>query len=99
MGTSTTSGDGADAGGEGTAAGDDEDEDDIEALMLKPDSTFAQVMWYFSLPIYVPLYYIIPKPTESCFVGTFLVSLLFIAGFSFNLVYCVEILGRVIGIS
>merc|ERR1711920_488650 len=30
--------------------------------------------------------------------GTFVVSLLFIAGFSFFLVYCVEILGQVLGI-
>lgn len=65
---------------------------------MKPDSTIAQVMWYLSLPIYVPLYYLTPKPTERCFIGTFFISLLFIAGFSFFLVYCVEILGQVMGI-
>merc|ERR1719145_281905 len=32
------------------------------------------------------------------FVATFLISLCWIAGFSFFLVYCVEILGQVIGI-
>merc|ERR1711957_813623 len=55
-------------------------------------------MWYLSLPIYVPLYYLTPKPTERCFLGTFVVSLLWIAGFSFFLVYCVEVLGEVLRI-
>merc|ERR1712190_660839 len=76
----------------------EDDEDDIEALLLKPDSTVAQIMWYLSLPIYVPLYYLIPKPTDGCFLLTFFVSLVFIAGFSLFLVYCVEILGEVLRI-
>merc|ERR1712176_1459311 len=39
-----------------------------------------------------------PKPTERCFLLTFAISLFFIAGFSFFLVYCVEVLGEVLGI-
>jgi len=79
-------------------AEDDEDEDDIEAMLFMPDSPVAQVVWFLSLPIYVPLYYLIPKPTNGCFLYTFGVSLVFIAGFSLFLVYCVEILGEVLGI-
>lgn len=77
---------------------EDDEEDDIEALLMRPDSTFAQIVWYLSLPIYVPLYYFIPKPTDRCFLLTFCISLVFIAGFSLFLVYCVEILGEVLGI-
>lgn len=96
--TSTNEGDCGNPDGEGHCTEEEEEEDDIEALMIKPDSTFAQVMWYLSLPIYVPLYFLTPKPSERGFLGTFVVSLAFIAGFSFFLVYCVEILGQVLGI-
>lgn len=77
---------------------EEEDEDDIEALVIKPDGTIEQVVWYFSLPIYYPLYYCIPKPSDEKFLFTFVLSLAWIAGFSFFLVYCVETLGHVLDI-
>merc|ERR1712216_233833 len=77
---------------------EEEEEDDIEALMIRPDAPFAQFIWFMSLPIYGMLYYCIPKPSEKMFLVTFGVSLAFIGGFSLVLVYCVEILGEVLGI-
>lgn len=77
---------------------EDEEEDDIEALLIKPEDPVAQFVWYLSLPIYAMLYYCIPKPTDSQFLRTFTVSLMFIGGFSLFLVYCVEILGEVLHI-
>jgi len=70
--------------------------DDIEALLIKPQRVPDRIIWYLSLPIYAPLYYCIPKPSERCFLATFFISLLWIGGFSFFLVYCVEILGTVV---
>eukprot|EP00401_Gymnodinium_catenatum_P006336 CAMPEP_0117496468 /NCGR_PEP_ID=MMETSP0784-20121206/20672_1 /TAXON_ID=39447 /ORGANISM="" /LENGTH=542 /DNA_ID=CAMNT_0005291439 /DNA_START=146 /DNA_END=1774 /DNA_ORIENTATION=- len=80
------------------AENDEEDDDDIEALMIRPDNTTAQIVWFFSLPIYAPLYFLIPKPDPKWYIATFIISLLWIAGFSLVLVYCVEILGQVLGI-
>jgi K+-dependent Na+/Ca+ exchanger-like protein len=79
-------------------ADEEEEEDDIEALLEKPAGTVPQILWGLCLPVYATLYYGIPKPTETMFVATFLISLCWIAGFSFFLVYCVEILGEVLGI-
>mmetsp|Transcript_55613 Transcript_55613/g.120069 ORF Transcript_55613/g.120069 Transcript_55613/m.120069 type:complete len:722 (-) Transcript_55613:99-2264(-) len=75
--------------------GEEEEDDD---LLRKPEGTKDLVLWYLSLPIYIPLSYGIPKPSEKWFLATFGISLLWIAGFAFLLVYCVEILGQVIGI-
>jgi Ca2+/Na+ antiporter len=75
-----------------------EEGDDIEEMMIRPEGLKDQIIWFLSLPIYVPLYYLIPKPTERCFLCTFLVSLMWIAGFSFFLVWWVEILGAVMHI-
>jgi sodium/potassium/calcium exchanger 2 len=79
-------------------ADEEEEEDDIDALLEKPEGTLPQAIWFACLPIYAALYYGIPKPSERWFLATFSISLLWIAGFSFWLVYCVEILGEVIGI-
>eukprot|EP00929_Paragymnodinium_shiwhaense_P018728 TRINITY_DN12999_c0_g1_i1.p1 TRINITY_DN12999_c0_g1~~TRINITY_DN12999_c0_g1_i1.p1 ORF type:complete len:602 (+),score=126.92 TRINITY_DN12999_c0_g1_i1:74-1807(+) len=83
---------------EGEGGDDDEEGDDIEELMVCPEAAGDRVIWYLSLPIYVPLYYGIPKPTESMFLGTFIVSLLWIGGFSFFLVWWVSILGELLHI-
>jgi len=77
---------------------EEEDEDDIEELLLRPEGTLPFALWCLSLPIYIALYYGIPKPTEKRFMFTFAMSLIWIAGFSFVLVYCVEILGGVLNI-
>jgi len=77
---------------------EDEEENDIDALVSRPEGTFATAIWILCLPIYGPLYYLTPKPTETWFLATFIISLLWIAGFSFFLVYSVEVLGEVLRI-
>jgi len=69
-----------------------DDPDDIEEMMTAPEERMEYIMWIFKLPIYAPLYYLTPKPTERCFIATFFCSLLWIAGFSFFLVWWIEIL-------
>mmetsp|Transcript_44653 Transcript_44653/g.105921 ORF Transcript_44653/g.105921 Transcript_44653/m.105921 type:complete len:618 (-) Transcript_44653:230-2083(-) len=71
---------------------DDDAGDDIEEMMTVPDGNIDKVLWVFKLPIFAPLYYLIPKPTERWFLATFFLSLLWIAGFSFCLVWWVEII-------
>jgi Ca2+/Na+ antiporter len=74
-------------------------------LMDMPEGGVALAIWYASFPIYVPLWYLTPQPTGENwtfpvpkFVFCFLVSLCWIAGFTFLLVWWVEILGEVIGV-
>jgi K+-dependent Na+/Ca+ exchanger-like protein len=87
--------------GEGEEGGDAEggseaSDDDVAALMEVPESINEKILWVLSLPIYAALYYCIPRPTTKMFMGTFVVALIFIAGFSFVLVYCVELFGKAI---
>lgn len=81
---------------EDSISGSTDISDEIEALMLRPDGTRDQIMWYLSLPVNASLYYGIPKPTDKYYLISFAVSLIWIAGFSFILVYCVEIFGTVV---
>jgi Ca2+/Na+ antiporter len=77
--------------------GDSEDtHDDAGDLMKMPEELKDRILWFLSLPIYVLLYYLIPKPSEKLFLATFAISLCWIAGFSLVLVYCVEIFGDVV---
>eukprot|EP00929_Paragymnodinium_shiwhaense_P002869 TRINITY_DN103186_c0_g1_i1.p1 TRINITY_DN103186_c0_g1~~TRINITY_DN103186_c0_g1_i1.p1 ORF type:complete len:587 (-),score=120.14 TRINITY_DN103186_c0_g1_i1:193-1953(-) len=85
-------------GEEEDEAKDDEDEEEFGEFMVKPDGALNQLIWYLSLPIYIPLYYLTPEPTETMFMVTFFESLIWIAGYSFLLVWWVEILGQVLGI-
>lgn len=71
-------------------------EDDVAALMIRPDDMKERILWYLALPIYGSLYYGIPKPTQRCFMATFAIALCWIAGFSVILVYCVELFGEAI---
>lgn len=87
-----------DKGDENEKDDEEDEEDDIEALLEKPTGTGPQILWYLSLPVYGSLYFGIPKPTEKMFLATFTVSLLWIAFFSFFLVYFVEILGEIMHI-
>jgi Ca2+/Na+ antiporter len=64
--------------------------------MTKPEDLKEQILWYLGLPIYALLYFCIPRPDGRCFLGCFGVALLFIAGFSFVLVFCVELFGQAI---
>mmetsp|Transcript_17645 Transcript_17645/g.40856 ORF Transcript_17645/g.40856 Transcript_17645/m.40856 type:complete len:628 (-) Transcript_17645:157-2040(-) len=75
-----------------------EEPDDIEEMMTRPEERLELVMWIMKLPIYAPLYYLTPKPTERCFIATFLCSLMWIAGYSFFLVWWIEILCNVLEI-
>merc|ERR1719401_2659726 len=63
--------------------------------MTKPEDTKDMILWVLCLPVYVPMYYLTPRP-DKYFLATFGVALLWIAAFSFWLVYCVEIFGKAI---
>eukprot|EP00404_Azadinium_spinosum_P050317 CAMPEP_0180743366 /NCGR_PEP_ID=MMETSP1038_2-20121128/27410_1 /TAXON_ID=632150 /ORGANISM="Azadinium spinosum, Strain 3D9" /LENGTH=390 /DNA_ID=CAMNT_0022776779 /DNA_START=227 /DNA_END=1397 /DNA_ORIENTATION=- len=67
-------------------------------LMDRPDGFPDRVIWYLSLPIYAPLHYCTPEASEKMFLVTFVVSLLWIAGFSFLLLWWVEIIADIMGI-
>eukprot|EP00929_Paragymnodinium_shiwhaense_P071534 TRINITY_DN36357_c0_g1_i1.p1 TRINITY_DN36357_c0_g1~~TRINITY_DN36357_c0_g1_i1.p1 ORF type:complete len:609 (+),score=125.85 TRINITY_DN36357_c0_g1_i1:166-1992(+) len=75
-------------------------EEDEGDLMTKPEGGLDLALWYASLPIYVPLHYSLPTPEleYNKFLLTFVLSLLWIAGFSFLLVWWVDILGQVLHI-
>jgi Ca2+/Na+ antiporter len=89
--------DGDDEEAKTSNSGGSTDTDDIEALMWRPSDLTGQIQWYLSLPIYAPLYYCIPRPDgDKGFVPAFILSLVFIAGFSLILVYCVELFGKAI---
>lgn len=62
--------------------------DDIEALVTKPEELLDTVMWALCLPVYAPMYFLIPRP-ENWFLVTFGVSLCFIAFYTYLLLYCV----------
>jgi sodium/potassium/calcium exchanger 2 len=87
--------------GDAEAKEDEEEDDDEEDddLMAIPESPKDKFVWFMSLPVYVPIYYTLPKPCERWFLVTFGLSLGWIAGFSFLLVWWVDTIGRVLGIS
>jgi len=78
------------------SSGSQDSEDDIEALMTVPEGTSDKISFFLCVPIYAMLYYGIPRPTPKMFLATFGIALIFIAGFSYWLVYFVEIFGQAI---
>lgn len=65
--------------------------DDIQALISPPDEGFREILlWALCLPVCAPMYFLIPRP-DTRFLATFGVALLFIAFYSYWLVYCVQI--------
>jgi len=76
--------------------GSDMSEDDILAMVTCPEDTKEKVLWILSCPIYYGLYFTVPRPGPSTFLATFVISLLWIAGYSFWLVYCIEMFGKTI---
>merc|ERR1711865_733083 len=87
------------------AAAEEEEEEEEEDLMEIPEETFDKVVWYICCPIYFMLHYGTPEPTtDVCccgikkFIVTFVVSLCWIAVFSYLLVWWVEVLGEVLGV-
>jgi len=86
--------DGADLEGEEKKI--EEEENPYLALITKPDNLKDQILWYLGLPIYFSLYYTLPEPSAPwLFLVTFSLSLVWIALYSFFLVWWVEILGEV----
>jgi len=69
--------------------------DDIQGLVTVPDGSMKdKVMWGLCLPVYGAMYLLIPRPVNEkrpyMFLATFGISLLFIAFYSYWLVYCVQ---------
>jgi len=91
---------GLEAGAEEQPEGEEEEEEEeaFAEFMEMPEGALNQLLWFVSAPIYYPLYYLTPEPTESVFLVTFGISLLWIAGYSFLLVWWVDTLGQVFGI-
>jgi len=85
----------ADAEQEGDNTSEDSDDDTLE-LVTMPEDTKERIMWLLCLPVYGALYYGIPRPTPRTFLRTFCSALIFIAGFSYFLVYCVEMFSQAI---
>eukprot|EP00927_Polykrikos_kofoidii_P011807 TRINITY_DN15049_c0_g1_i1.p1 TRINITY_DN15049_c0_g1~~TRINITY_DN15049_c0_g1_i1.p1 ORF type:complete len:612 (+),score=99.10 TRINITY_DN15049_c0_g1_i1:82-1917(+) len=81
-----------------SSPGDEEEEDGIEELLVRPEGLKDQILWGLGLPVYAALYYGLPKPTEKWFVATFCLSLIWIAGLTFFLVWWTGILGEVLHI-
>lgn len=64
--------------------------DDIAALMTPPDGEFKEkLQWALCLPVFAPMYFLIPRP-DKYFIATFGIALVFIAMYSYFLVYCVQ---------
>uniref|UniRef100_A0A6U9BJK6 Sodium/calcium exchanger membrane region domain-containing protein n=1 Tax=Zooxanthella nutricula TaxID=1333877 RepID=A0A6U9BJK6_9DINO len=79
--------------------GDDDDEDDEEwdEFIQMPAGAMDKVFWALKMPVFGPLYMLTMRPnSEKWFLVTFVQSLVWIAGFSFLLVWWVEILGDII---
>ena len=68
-----------------------------------PDGGLSKTMWYISLPIMAPMWLTIPDPqspkTKRFFPLAFIVSILWIAVFSYFMVWWAGIVGETIGIS
>lgn len=79
---------------------DDDDDDEPENFMLIPEGRFNQVLWALSLPVYIPIWLCLPWPSKGSklFMLTFGLSLLWIGGFAFLLVWWTDIVAKVIGI-
>mmetsp|Transcript_83782 Transcript_83782/g.261753 ORF Transcript_83782/g.261753 Transcript_83782/m.261753 type:complete len:550 (+) Transcript_83782:48-1697(+) len=79
----------------------EEDSDDGNIIDFPDDDSLVnKILWFFSLPVNVPVYFLLPKPHKggNVFVATFLLSLVWIAGFAFLLVWWTHTLGQVLGV-
>lgn len=85
---------------------EEEDDEEEEHILDIPEEGFDKFVWYVCCPIYFLLHYTTPEPVKAPsyipfvkgFTATFFVSLLWIACFSYLLVWWTELLGEVIGI-
>jgi len=94
----------ADGGADGAEA-EEEEEEDEEHMLDIPEETQDKIIWFICCPIYYLLHYLTPEPTTDVmcfgvkrFIVTFIVSLLWIAFFSYFLVWWTEVLGQVLGV-
>jgi len=83
----------------------EEEEEDEEHMLDIPEEMQDKIIWYICCPIYFLLHYLTPEPTTEVmclgvkrFIVTFIVSLLWIAFFSYFLVWWTEVLGQVLGV-
>jgi len=88
------------SGTDGEKEGEEEEggDDDDDNFMNKPEDTMGLVMWVLCLPVYIPLYYTLPWPSEKTYFVSFGLALLWIAGFSFLLVWWTETVGAIVGV-
>ncbi|CAE7272178.1 SLC24A2 [Symbiodinium pilosum] len=73
---------------EGGEEDDDDDDDEPEDLMIMPEGRQDRILWALGLPVYVCLYYSLPRPANpKLFMLTFAGSLVWIGFFAFLLVW------------
>mmetsp|Transcript_90654 Transcript_90654/g.216451 ORF Transcript_90654/g.216451 Transcript_90654/m.216451 type:complete len:546 (+) Transcript_90654:123-1760(+) len=79
---------------------DDDDDDEPEDFMIIPEGTVNRILWGLSLPVYLPIWLTLPWPSKGSkyYMATFFLSLVWIAAFSFCLVWWTDIVASVIGI-
>eukprot|EP00931_Biecheleriopsis_adriatica_P050779 TRINITY_DN29424_c0_g1_i2.p1 TRINITY_DN29424_c0_g1~~TRINITY_DN29424_c0_g1_i2.p1 ORF type:complete len:531 (+),score=95.73 TRINITY_DN29424_c0_g1_i2:107-1699(+) len=83
-----------------TAMEDEKTDDEPENFMERPEGALDMTLWVLTLPVYACLYFTLPWPSKGSklYMLCFALSLLWIAGFSFLLVWWTEIVGAVIGV-
>ncbi|CAE7205038.1 Slc24a2 [Symbiodinium microadriaticum] len=79
---------------------DDDDDDEPEDFFLIPEGTLNRILWGLSVPLYALLYFSMPWPSKGSksFMRIFGMSLLWIGGFAFLLVWWTDIVTTVVGI-
>eukprot|EP00931_Biecheleriopsis_adriatica_P050778 TRINITY_DN29424_c0_g1_i1.p1 TRINITY_DN29424_c0_g1~~TRINITY_DN29424_c0_g1_i1.p1 ORF type:complete len:572 (+),score=115.71 TRINITY_DN29424_c0_g1_i1:107-1822(+) len=84
----------------GGDAEEENDDDEPENFMERPEGALDMTLWVLTLPVYACLYFTLPWPSKGSklYMLCFALSLLWIAGFSFLLVWWTEIVGAVIGV-
>jgi len=78
---------------------DDDDDDEPEDFFLIPEGTLNRILWGLSVPLYALLYFSMPWPSKGSksFMRIFGMSLLWIGGFAFLLVWWTDIVTTVVG--
>ena len=86
-----------------------EDEEEEGVSMVPPDGIIPKINWFLLLPITLPLYITVPdvrwhsgkcvKSYQSCYAVTFFLSIVWIAVYSFFMVWFITCLGDFMGLS
>mmetsp|Transcript_64172 Transcript_64172/g.150630 ORF Transcript_64172/g.150630 Transcript_64172/m.150630 type:complete len:549 (-) Transcript_64172:39-1685(-) len=79
---------------------DEEDDEEPEDFMIVPEGMLDRVLWALCLPVYVPLWISLPWPHKGSkyFLATFALSLVWIGGFAFLLVWWTDTVTEVLTI-